>query len=85
MQDDDQNRQAEGRADAGNPAQAGNRPGTLSGGQDDPGLTELPAEMVSGDTGHVDGRIIGEGGTAGGLDEAEEALASDVPDAREGR
>ena len=71
--------------DAGNPAQAGDQTGALSGGQDDPGLTELPAEMVSGDTGHADGRIIGEVGTAGGLDEAEEALASGGPDAREGR
>lgn len=50
-------------------------------------LSELPADFVPEDSGQSDGRIIeaGEGGTAGGLDEAEEALVSDTPDAREGR
>jgi hypothetical protein len=56
-------------------------------GQDDETLSEFPADIVPEDNSRADGRIIeaGEGGTAGGLDEAEEALASGVPDAREGR
>lgn len=56
-------------------------------GQEDQGLSELPAEVAPEDSGRADGRIIeaGEGGTAGGLDEAEEALASGASDTGEGR
>ncbi|MCZ0963187.1 DUF2934 domain-containing protein [Paracoccus benzoatiresistens] len=55
--------------------------------QEDGSLSEVPADFVPEDSGPADGRIIeaGQGGTAGGPDEAEEALASGVPDAREGR
>ncbi|WP_239986161.1 DUF2934 domain-containing protein [Paracoccus sp. SY] len=58
----------------------------LEGGEDQ-GLSELPAEVAPDDGGRADGRIIeaGEGGTAGGLDEAEEALASGDSDTGEGR
>lgn len=47
-------------------------------------LSELPADIAPEDNSRADGRIIeaGEGGTAGGLDEAEEALASGDPEAR---
>ena len=59
----------------------------FSEGQEDNTLSELPADFAPEDNSQADGRIIeaGEGGTAGGLDEAEEALAAGVPDAREGR
>lgn len=58
-----------------------------AGGEEDRSLSELPADIAPEDHGRADGRIIeaGEGGTAGGPDEAEEALASGGPDAGEGR
>lgn len=54
----------------------------------DDSLSDLPADSVPDDTSDADGRIIeaGEGGTAGGLDEAEEAIVSPLhPDAGDQR
>lgn len=54
----------------------------------DDSLSDLPADSVPEDSGDADGRIIeaGEGGTAGGLDEAEEAIVSPLhPDAGDQR
>ncbi|MTE01104.1 DUF2934 domain-containing protein [Paracoccus sp. YIM 132242] len=54
----------------------------------DDSLSELDADTVPDDNGKADGRIIeaGEGGTAGGLDEAEEAILSPLhPDRGDGR
>lgn len=74
------------REDAGD-GQAGDG-GVNDGGYPDDSLSELPAEAVAGDASQADGRIVeaGEGGTAGGLDEAEEAILSpvhpDLPDRR---
>jgi hypothetical protein len=75
-------RQAEHWAQAEGELQRDNAMGDdmLSGGNPDDGLSELPAELVSGDDSHADGRIVeaGESGIAGGPDEAEEALESPV-------
>jgi len=54
----------------------------------DDGLSALDADTVPDANGKADGRIVeaGEGGTAGGLDEAEKAVLSPVqPDAGDGR
>ncbi|MBM3605719.1 MAG: DUF2934 domain-containing protein [Alphaproteobacteria bacterium] len=51
----------------------------LSEGYQDDTLSEIP-ETVPDESGQADGRVIeaGEGGTAGGPDEADEAVASPV-------
>lgn len=51
-------------------------------------LSEVPAELAEDHGSHPDGRIVeaGEGGTAGGPDEAQEAVDSPVyPDAQDSR